>query len=459
MSAMSTGKLYLLQEVRDKGLGVIAAAKIPKGTRILSESALLRVPRSTNSKKQVGKALAKAISALNDDQRQAFLSLHNAFEDEATQGLGIVRTNALPLGSDAAAGGIFLEASRINHACIQNAQNTWNEDLQRLTIHAIRDIDKDEEITIMYLEERTNRSARQLALQVKFRFTCSCQLCALTGPQLGLSDKRLDEILRLDRAIGDGMRIVASPLQALHDVRKLLALCEEEGIDDATIPRAYYDAFQIAAFNGDVARAAVFAERAATARATLEGDDSPTVRRHRRLEKDPSQHASYGCASQWKTSINDVPSAASAEELAAWLWREEKGAEHARPHKSQETSKYADFRDEAMFPCFTALPDENELDLDFYESDDGSFYQPSKHWCLFAEIVDTEHFMRMRLIVKDKRGHEIPVVFHTPARGDELDPRHVQKGFTLAILYAVQHGFLDMSVGIRHESRTALRVN
>ena len=322
MSAMSTGKLYLLQEIRGKGLGVIAAAKISKGTRILSESALLRVPRSTDSKKQVGKALAKAISALNEDQRQAFLSLHNAFEDEATRELGIVRTNALPLGSNAATGGIFLEAARINHACIQNAQNTWNEDLQRLTIHAIRDIDKGEEITIMYLQERTNRSARQLVLQRQFRFTCSCQLCALTEPQLGLSDKRLDEILRLDRAIGDGMRIAASPLQALHDVRKLLALCEVEGIDDGTIPRAYYDAFQIATFNSDVARAAVFAERAATARATLEGDDSPTVRRYRRLAKDPSQHASYGCASRWKTSINDVPSDTSAEQLTTWLWRE-----------------------------------------------------------------------------------------------------------------------------------------
>ncbi len=462
MSTMSSGKLYLLREVRDKGLGVIAATKIAKGTRILSEAALFRVPRSTNSKKQLGEALAKKISALNDNQRQAFLSLHNAFEDEATPGLGIVRTNALPLGSDASTGGIFLDASRINHACIQNAQNSWNEDLQRLTIHAIRDIDEGEEITIMYIPDRANRSARQLVLHRDFRFTCSCPLCALTGPQLGLSNERLDEILRLDRVIGDPNRIVNSPLQALHDVRKLLRLCEEEGINDATIPRAYYDAFQIAIMNGDLARATVFVERAATTRAVLEGHDSPTVRRHRKLAKTPFQHASHGCASQWKTSINDVPSGASAEAFSAWLWKEEKNAKHAHSQKSQEASKYADLRDDFMFPCFEALPCENELDLSFYESTDDTFYHPSKHWCLFAEIVEIEtFFLRMRLIVKDKTGHMLPVAFYTPGRGlgEELDPRFVQKGFTVAILYAEQHGFLDMTVGIRVKSRTAVKVS
>ncbi len=32
-----------------------------------------------------------------------------------------------------------------------------------------------------------------------------------------------------------------------------------------------------------------------------------------------------------------------------------------------------------MFPSFTVLPDKNELDLNFYESNNGSFYHPSKH--------------------------------------------------------------------------------
>jgi hypothetical protein len=458
--AMDTDKVYVLQEVHGKGLGLVSITNILKGTRILSEPPLFRVPRSTTFKERLGTFLSKEISALSDDQRQAFFALHNAFENETSQELGIVRTNALPLGSDASMGGIFLDASRINHACIQNAQNTWNEDLQRLTIHAIRDINKGEEITIMYLQDRADRSARQLALQKNFRFTCSCPLCSLSGPQLHLSDARLDEILRLDKSIGDGIQIVASPLQALHDVRKLLRLCEEEDIDDATVPRAYYDAFQIAVFNGDMARATVFAGRAATARAVMEGDDSPTVHRHRELARDPSRHASYGYGSQWATSINDVPSGISAEAFAAWLWREENKTDGARIQPSpQEASEYADLRNDAMFPCFSALPGENELDLDFLQSTDGFSYRPCKHWCFLAEIVDIEQFIRLKLVVKDKTGLEVPVAFHTPGRGNELDPLCVQKGSTLAVLYAEQHGFLDMTVGIRHEDPALLKVS
>ncbi|KAH6842235.1 hypothetical protein B0I37DRAFT_314285 [Chaetomium sp. MPI-CAGE-AT-0009] len=450
---MDTNKVYNLQEVHGKGLGLVAITKIPKGTRILSEPPLLRVPRSTNSKERLGTFLSKEISALSNDQRQAFFALHNAFKDETSQELGIVRTNALPLGSDASMGGIFLDASRINHACIHNAQNTWNEDLQQLTIHAVRDINKGEEITIMYLQDRANRSARQLTLQKTFRFTCSCSLCSLSGPQLQLSDARLDDILRLDKSIGDVVQTVASPLRALHDVRKLLRLCEEEGIDDATVPRAYYDAFQIAIFNGDMARATVFAGRAATARAIIEGDDSPAVRRHRELERDPSRHVSYGYDSQWETSINDVPSGISAEAFAAWLWREDNKTDGA-----QEAGEYADLRSDAMFPCFSALPWENEIDLDFLESTDGFSYRPRKHWCFLAEIVDIEPFIRLRLITKDKSGLEVPVAFYTPGRGNELDPLCVQKGFTVAVLYAEQHGFLDMTVGIRHEDSASLKI-
>ncbi|KAK3290816.1 uncharacterized protein B0H64DRAFT_446639 [Chaetomium fimeti] len=456
---MDTDKVYILQEVSGKGLGLVSTTKIPKGTRILSEPALLRVPRSTNNKEELGISLSQKISALSKDQQQAFFALHNTFEDETGQALGIVRTNALPLGSDASVGGIFLDASRINHACIQNAQNTWNEDLQQLTIHAIRDINKGEEITIMYLQDRADRSARQLVLQKNFRFTCSCSLCSLSGPELHLSDARLGEMLRLDKSIGEGMQIVASPLQALYDVRKLLTLCEEEGIDDATVPRAYYDAFQIAIFNGDLARATVFARRAATARAIIEGDDSSTVRRHRELARDPSRHASHGYSSQWATTTNDIPSGISAEAFAAWLWREENKTDGAGTETPPRAAcEYADLRNDAMFPCFSALPWENALDLDFLESTDGFSYRPRKHWCFLAEIVDIEQFIRLKLVTKDKTGLEVPVAFHTPGRGDELDPLCVQKGFTLAVLYAEQHGFLDMTVGIRQEDLASLRI-
>lgn len=43
MLTMGPNKLYTLQEIPGKGLGLVAAAKIVKGTRILSEDPLLMV--------------------------------------------------------------------------------------------------------------------------------------------------------------------------------------------------------------------------------------------------------------------------------------------------------------------------------------------------------------------------------------------------------------------------------
>ena len=48
----------------------------------------------------------------------------------------------------------------------------------------------------------------------------------------------------------------------LNAVRVMLDLLDQEGITDASVPRANYDASQIAIAHGDKARAKVFAERA-----------------------------------------------------------------------------------------------------------------------------------------------------------------------------------------------------
>ncbi|KAI0376802.1 hypothetical protein F5Y04DRAFT_265781 [Hypomontagnella monticulosa] len=442
------GRLYEIQEIPGKGRGMIAATTITKGTRILAEPPLFRVPRRGGNREHLRDAISRKVASLNNEQRQAFLSLHNSFEAEDGPNLGRVRTNALPLGSDATTGGIFLESSRINHSCNHNAQNTWNESLQKLTIHAIRDIPKGDEVTIMYLHDRGNRGARLQFLQTQFRFTCTCSLCSLPVGQRKMSDERCDEILRLDSLIGDATRLMIAPLQALHDVHRMLSLLAQEGFEDASIPRAYYDAFQIAITHGDIARAKVFAERAASTRKVLEGEDSPTVRRMAGLGRNPAQHMAHGMSSKWRTTVSSIPKDLEGEEFERWLWKKEAIAD----------SQYADLRNEATFPPFDELPDENDLSLEFYQSADGFSFRPRKHWCFLAEITDVERFLRLRLIVQDKDHQKIPIAFHTDDRGLEMDPSSLQEGFTVAVLYAEQHGFLDMSIGIRLENPTGIKI-
>jgi SET domain-containing protein len=168
--------MYALQEVPGKGKGLVATRKIPRGTRILSEEPIVRVPQALLDSPALPASIRRQVDALTLDQRRAFLSLHNIHADDAASRY---RTNAPPFGDHVREGGIFLDACRVNHACDNNAQKSWSEDIKRHTVHALRDIEKGTEITIYYLGVLNSREARQQALRRKFAFTCSFRLCSL----------------------------------------------------------------------------------------------------------------------------------------------------------------------------------------------------------------------------------------------------------------------------------------
>ena len=322
-SSTVNDRLYALRPIPAKGQGLIATSMILKGTRILSEAPLFKVPRHATDTQAVEGVIIKELRSLSRDQQRAFFSLHNAHGSSYSPFLGIAKTNVLPLGSGAPEGGLFLEASRINHSCSHNTQNTWNANLNQLTIHALRDIEEGEEITISYLDGSESYDTRQLSLKNKFSFDCACELCSLPPDQRQQSDQRLDEITRLDSMIGDGRRIVFAPVACLHDAHTLLRLLEEEHVADGRIPRLYYDALQIVIANGDQARAKVFAEKAYAARVILEGEDSPETIRLKGLAERPANHRLYGTSMAWKQAVKKVPQGLSEQEFNDWLWRKE----------------------------------------------------------------------------------------------------------------------------------------
>ena len=298
-----------------------------KGTRILSEEPIVRVPKAVLSSQTLSASIHRQVDVLTPNQQKAFLSLHNIYADDAApQYLGIIRTNALPFQDDVSEGGIFLDACRISHACDNNAQKSWNENIKRHTVHALRDIEKGEEITIYYLGILNGRKARQEALRRKFAFTCSCRLCSLPPDQSQESNGGLNEIPKLDSLIGrDGlMGIMSTPLQILRYVDQQIHLYNEQGPDDAGLPRAFSDAAQIAIANGDLARARIFAERAVLGWIVLNGDDSSKVLQSRALSQDPSKHELYGTTMKWKTAVDDIPVGLDSKELDDWLWRRKK---------------------------------------------------------------------------------------------------------------------------------------
>jgi hypothetical protein len=453
MGAAASVPMYALEDVLGKGKGLIATKHIPKGTRIISEKPILTVPRHAPNLEQLQIDLYQQVCSLNEDQMREFLALSNIYPytNSAERYQGIVRTNALPAGQDSREGGVFPKACRINHACDSNATNFWNKNLDQLTIHALRDIWKGEEITISYLSAVRNRRARAEELLQSFKFTCSCQLCSLPPHQVKESDSALDRVHELDNVIEEaGLEgLVSSPRRLLSHVDEQVQLWNQQTSNEVGLVRAYPDAVQISIANGDLARGRVFANRALALYRTALGDDSPEVIQYNELVRDPATHNYYGMSMKWKTMPDDVPQGLEPMDFEDWLWKRKKETASGRQDK---------LHDREAFPSFNELPNEYDFESDYFDGRNLATCRPRRHWCFLAEIVDFSLFIRLQMDVKDVNGTTVPLFFHTDRRGSELAPSLIQKGYTVAILYAVRHAFMYSDEGIRLENPQMIKV-
>lgn len=267
--------------------------------------------------------IARDLKSLTKEKQRQFLSLHNNFPGKYPFS-GIMKTNALPCGSGATVGAVYPTICFINHSCRANAHNSWNETLEQETIHVIRDIEPGEEITIPY-DHGGPSTSRKPWLKQQFGFECDCPVCHLPPVELEKSDKRRNKIQQLDEDIGDPLGMMNRPSASLSKCRSLLQVLKEEFEGDTSIlvARANYDAFQIAVVHGDLARGAIFADRAYQVRRICEGEDSPDTKRMQRLAEDPTAHPSFGAYSMsWKTNKRQIPPKLKEDEFENWLWRQ-----------------------------------------------------------------------------------------------------------------------------------------
>lgn len=440
---------YWIRTVPGKGYGIVAAGKIAKGTRILFEAPLIRVPRNIGCKDQLQKSIAAKLASFPPNYGKAYFELQNMYREESPE-VGVALTNILPLGPKSPEHGVFMQASRLNHSCLPNAQETWNEKAGKLSIHACRDVAGGEEITISFLSKRSCYEIRQLTLKTQFHFRCICSLCSMTPAKRKLSDARQEEIQKLDNQVNSPMVHLYDPLNTLHNVERCLKLMMQEGIEDVSVPDIYFVAFQVAISHGDEARAKVFADRALYNRRTVEGYDSPIVGRLEQLSNHPFRHLSYGITSKWKSSIFDAPTGFSRADFDLWLWRQEKPRE----------LRFANLRCASTFPAFKDLPGGQETNADFFEATDAFKYQPKKHWAFLGDIlsVNEREGVDLKLVVEDKNWRKVQVVIRTAEFGDEWDHSLVKQGNTIVILYPVKDEDVDENPGLVVDKLEALKV-
>lgn len=148
--------------------------------------------------------------------------------------LSIFRNNAFNLGSGSAfQQAVFPKISRTNHSCVPNAQGNFHDELGRFNIHATRDIETGEELTLNYLQELgAAREVRQERLMSGYGFNCECAACDMSSSKGRDGEKRRvkmhEELAKYVEGVAGGS--VQSSEAELEAVQRFIRLLEGEGI-------------------------------------------------------------------------------------------------------------------------------------------------------------------------------------------------------------------------------------
>ncbi|KAG0295071.1 hypothetical protein BGZ98_001521 [Dissophora globulifera] len=272
---------YVVKDVPGKGMGMFATRDIKRGECILSEKPLVFATQDF-IKTQL------AVEAMAEPDKKSFFALHNV-RPELPIALGIVKTNALPLGPNAVDCAVYKIMSRINHTCAPNVCHTWNSKTKKEYLHAIQDITAGSEILTSYLEPFMVRKDRMSFLRRNFKFECQCNLCAEPSPEY-------DSIVKRVKIYSDLIVTCATtnPKMSIQYVREVLAHLDKIGGEGKT--PFYYDGYQISAMYGDYKFAQEWANLLLESYVLEAGKEGDRYERYLRYSKNPRSHERAGCA-------------------------------------------------------------------------------------------------------------------------------------------------------------------
>lgn len=366
--------MYAIRDIPGKGKGLVATRDIARGTRILYEEPLLRMksPRRSEDLISTGKVkcFCPSPKVLDPQKRPELLALHNPHAHiPSMKYLGVIKANGLtlrhpfPIENYASGGGsstknvadgsdrpgpeevgIFILASRINHDCNSNAHGNWSEEAKHYAVHASRDINLGDEITVDYAGPFVVPNRRREMLLEKYDFACTCRLCSLSASMTRQHVKDMLQVHeRSDSIVGDfnGTRFLLGipPIRLggcedsirvfVGGISKMLAnidmnvrIYEKYGMD-AAMAISLSLAATICSLYGDLSRCSVFWEWAAREWKVLEGEDSPRYIHSCTQALNPRRYRKASKLKMWATEAGDVPwevEEGGLEAFENWLW-------------------------------------------------------------------------------------------------------------------------------------------
>lgn len=279
--------IFQVRQAGVKGFGVFATDLIRRGTRIIVERPLLSI---TNETPDILAAAAKLTTssknvllslAPNDARPFACLSVavwrtleRMRLSSENRSILNIFYNNNFNLSDAAGTRAIFPTVARINHSCIPNAQGNVNTALGGFTIHALRDIPRNEEISISYLHDELGLpEARQARLQRDYGFVCGCEICSSSSPKTSLSLARRSALRTKSMAFA--ALIDPSIAAQLALTRETIEVFEQEGMAGRELASLYWVAAGLAMKSGDEGLALSLGAKSCHLERDAVGEDSP----------------------------------------------------------------------------------------------------------------------------------------------------------------------------------------
>lgn len=272
--------LYIIKPSPGKGLGMFAAKDIPKGTRILAGKpffTLAKRPKISPTNPYAPNDITAAFDRLSASGQRKYTSLHCPERYDCSVLVSIYEANSFEMGVGT---GICLDASRINHSCIPNAHFSWNTNIERETVHAVKDIRKNEEITISYVPAICTLKKRRRQLR-PYVFTCDCPACRIDTDFGRSSRVRRRQMLSLHNEIADFQHDLSAAREEygqcdeLSAILRLVNLIGEEGLvyEKAL---AYHDAALCALKRGMRKKALMYASKELRVDMYCVGRDSPS---------------------------------------------------------------------------------------------------------------------------------------------------------------------------------------
>ncbi|KAF5562844.1 SET domain-containing protein [Fusarium napiforme] len=247
--------LYMMKEMAD-GHGLFAKELIKAGTRIIHEKPILAVSQEETKTKTEYRCVVDQVANLDDSDKQRLMDLYH--NDKKLREFSFLQGQPCP-GTDLDAGivlakfytnaanitfgglecGLFTTFCRMNHSCTPNICWVYDEPTGFMEVYAVRDIDKDEEITNSYIEVAISHEARTKELS-NWGFTCRCTACE--GPDAAKHDERRRRIAQIKGILDiyqeagksdDAPKFAEIPktdLEALRLGEESLALLSDEGL-------------------------------------------------------------------------------------------------------------------------------------------------------------------------------------------------------------------------------------